>query len=597
MTDTPLLDQQAAAGTSTSAAVARRALGERVALLYRQMPTLLVGHGLIAGVLIYMIWDHPATPAALTTWLVVFECIVLARVVHVLRYRQAEDAIAHGKRWGWQFAVGAAATGLCWGYAGWVFYLPLLQVSFPIVMIFAGLTALSATSASLFYPAHLAFVIPCLAPLAIRNLLIGGSFFTGLGIAIFIGLAGFALLARRYQQVIANAFTLRFENEELLELLKAENTRVRAASARTNAANAAKSRFLAAASHDLRQPVQALMLFMAELRNRSHEPPDEALLDNMQSACDAQRSLLNALLDMSRADPSVVKPDISEFPLAPVLHGVQSQFASLAESRGLTLRVAPTSRWARSDEKMLERILRNLGSNAVRHTQQGGVLLGVRGSGETLRVAVYDTGPGIPEDQQSEIFGEFVQLANPERDHRKGLGLGLPIVQGLATALGTELGLKSVPGRGSQFWIELQACAPGVSTARQESAPGDPLTGKRVALIEDEPLIREGLAVIMRGWGCDVLVGENAQEVIAASGDLPPDVILADYRLREDRTGIGEIQALHAHFGPPTPAVLLTGETAPGQLAKINEAGFPILHKPVMPLKLRAGLSAALSGE
>lgn len=580
--------------TDINAAVQRRAVGERVALLFQQMPTMFIGHGLIASVLVYMIWGQTATPAALLTWLAIFQCVIVARFVHVWRYRRANDAIDNGRRWGWQFAMGSVATGLCWGYVGWVFYVPLLQVSFPIVMVFAGLMALSATSAGLFYPAHLGFAIPCLVPLAIRNLMIGDSFFGGLGVAILIGLVGFALMARRYQRVIANAFTLRFENEQLLELLKDENTRVRAASARTSAANAAKSRFLAAASHDLRQPVQALMLFMAELRNRSHEPPDETLLDNMQSACDAQRSLLNALLDMSRADQSVVKPEISEFALAPVLRGVASQFSSLAESRGLQLRVATTKRWVCSDQKMLERILRNLVSNAVRHTQQGGVLLGVRGVGGSLRVSVYDTGPGIPDEQQTEIFGEFVQLANPERDHRKGLGLGLTIVQGLASALDSTLGLKSIPGSGSQFWIELNACAPGVVPAAADTPNSDPLTGKRVALIEDDPLIRDGLAGAMRGWGCDVLAGENAQEVIAASGDLPPDVVLADYRLREGRTGTGEIHVVNARFGTAAPAILLTGETAPETLAEMTSAGFPVLHKPVMPVKLRAALATVL---
>ena len=384
------------------------------------------------------------------------------------------------------------------------------------------------------------------------------------------------------------------ERRSLIEQLSEETERASAASALAHRADAAKSRLLSAASHDLRQPLQALQLFVMELRAKASEIPSPALLDSIQSACDAQSGMLNALLDMSRADAALVKPERSAFPISRVLDQIRSEFTAQARARGLQLRVVASARWVDSDPAMLERMVRNLVSNAVRYTPRGAVLVGCRGAGDTIRLEVRDSGPGIAPELQPEVFKEFVQVGNPERDHRKGLGLGLFIVDGLANALGHRLHMRSAVGVGSVISIELPAAVPGDARPQPSTPQTDRLVGKRIAVIDDEPMILEGLTRVLTSWGCTVVCGESADEVIAADATMPPDAILADYRLREQRTGPGEIGALRFHYRSYMPAALLTGETHSELLRGMAAEGFPLMLKPIEGFKLRALLSSLM---
>jgi signal transduction histidine kinase/ActR/RegA family two-component response regulator len=363
-------------------------------------------------------------------------------------------------------------------------------------------------------------------------------------------------------------------------------------------ANQAKSRFLAAASHDLRQPMHALGLFIAQLRARIHEPETLALVGKVESAVTALQELLDALLDISRLDAGVVSPTPVDFRLQPLLTRLDVAFAPQAERKGVRLRAAPTRLAVQSDPVLLERILLNLLANAVRYTGQGAILLGCRRRGDHARIEVWDTGVGIAPEHRDAIFQEFYQVSNPERDRAKGLGLGLAIAARLARLLGSRIDVRSYPGKGSVFAIELPV---GVARAEVEAASTFALTevlpGARVLVVDDDALVRDAMASVLAQWGCRVAMAANGDEAVALLGGEggTPDAVLCDYRLPNGETGVDVIARLRAAASREIPAALITGDTAPERLREARQAGHALLHKPVHPAKLRALLEQLLS--
>jgi signal transduction histidine kinase/CheY-like chemotaxis protein len=362
-------------------------------------------------------------------------------------------------------------------------------------------------------------------------------------------------------------------------------------------ANLAKSRFLAAASHDLRQPLHALGLFVAQLRNRVSASERKRLIERIDAAVSAMNELFNALLDISKLDAGVLTPNVTEFPLAQLLERTESTFAGAARENGLSLRVVPTDLWVRSDFILLERILLNLVSNAVRYTSQGGLVVGCRKRGRHLRIEVWDTGSGIPEDKRQHIFGEFYQLADPQRDRRGGLGLGLAIVDRLCRLLGHPIELKSIVGRGSRFTVVVPLVPAHTKVAEPPGPALDLSSGKLVAVIDDDQLVLDGMGGLLRSWGCRVVTSSSADAALAALAGDAPDLIISDYRLADGQTGIDVIGCLRGAFGSAVPAFLVSGDTDPERLRNARVSGFHLLHKPVDPMTLRAMLSQLLRKE
>ena len=362
-------------------------------------------------------------------------------------------------------------------------------------------------------------------------------------------------------------------------------------------ANVARSRFFAAASHDLRQPMHALSLFVSALKARNRQPEVADLVSHIEDATASMAELFNALLDISRLDAGVIEARPVHFPLQPLLDALDSQFAPLAAEKGLRFRIRPCNGSLYSDPLLLKRILTNLISNAIRHSDDGGVLVGCRKSGDLLKIGVWDTGRGIPTDQLASIFQEFVQLHNPERDRRRGLGLGLAIVSRLALLLDHRLELRSQPGCGSCFSIDVPAGNPDLALAPVVSSssgmlPADTL----VVLVDDDHAILHGMAELFDSWNIDLVAAPNAEDILHWLAGLArvPDVIVSDYRLPGDNDGLEVIAQLRRHFGRDIPAIVITGDTAPETLARISQAGFPALNKPLQPAKLRAQLSHLL---
>ncbi|ATE61017.1 hybrid sensor histidine kinase/response regulator [Thauera sinica] len=357
-------------------------------------------------------------------------------------------------------------------------------------------------------------------------------------------------------------------------------------------ANLAKSRFLAAASHDLRQPMHALGLFIAELSQQPLEPRARGLVQHIAASAEAMENLLDSLLDISRLDAGVLAPMPQPFCVQPLLERLVTSQRPAAVDRGLRLILRPCASWVYSDPLLLERILANLVSNAIRYTPRGTILIACRRRGERLRIEVRDSGVGIPPDAQDIIFQEFVQLDNAERSRDKGLGLGLAIVRRLADLLGHGLELRSAPGAGSVFAIEAPLAQAGAAPEihGEERPPGD-LSGMRIALLDDDPLARFGTQSLLESWGCEVLATETPDDLLAAlaPGDWHPALLISDFRLRGELNGIDLIRLLRSpdHL-PSLPAILLSGDTGPETLASAQQAGIVLLHKPVRPARLRA---------
>ncbi|WP_296891009.1 ATP-binding protein [Thiobacillus sp.] len=359
-------------------------------------------------------------------------------------------------------------------------------------------------------------------------------------------------------------------------------------------ANQAKSRFFASASHDLRQPLHALSLFIAALKARNKQPGTQTLIDNIEASTAAMELLFNSLLDISRLDAGAIEAHPVHFSLRSMLDKLDKQFSPLAAEKQLRLRFHTVEVTLYSDPLLIERILLNLIANAIRYTDHGGILVACRRRGRMLRLSVIDSGRGIPPDQQENIFHEFVQLDNPARDRSKGLGLGLAIVSRLSRLLGHRVDLLSRPGHGSAFSIDVPCGdAQLIQLPVPLAAPGKLAADALVLLVDDESAILRGMAELFDNWHIDLVTAHSAAEAEQGllSLDRIPDVIVSDYRLPGDTDGIEVIARLRQKFGRDIPAILVTGDTAPDTILRISQAGIPLLHKPLRPAKLRALLT------
>jgi len=391
---------------------------------------------------------------------------------------------------------------------------------------------------------------------------------------------------------VVHAFNTIEANNATLEQKVAERTRELAE------ANAAKSRFLAAASHDLRQPVAAIGLLNDLLRDRLTDPQARDLSDRLTHAVVSMESLLKGLLDLSRLDAGTVEVQPRAVRLAELISSIASHEADAAQHKGLSLRVRVGGQRAWSDPVLLEQVLRNLVGNAVRHTERGSVLVSVRRRRGRLQIQVRDTGPGIPAADQARVFEEFVQLGNPARDRHQGLGLGLAIVRRAVQLLGHELSLVSVPGRGTCFTLTVPEAAdlaaqPSLHPARDATAPErSALPPWRVLLVEDEAEIRASLTHLLSGWGLQVQATASLDETRPLLAR-PWDLAISDHRLPDGtaRELAGWLRARQ----PQTPLIVITGDTAPERLTELARSGLPVLHKPFSAIKMRAMIQETMA--
>jgi signal transduction histidine kinase len=378
----------------------------------------------------------------------------------------------------------------------------------------------------------------------------------------------------------------------LVSRLHAATQRIQDARDEAQAANVTKTKFLAAASHDLRQPMQALSMYASVLEDRVADAPARRVVHGIKLAVTNLEQMFDSLLDISKIESGVIKPRIVAFPLQPLLEQVAEAERPMAAHKNLELRVVRTSASVMSDPALLERMLKNLVTNAIRYTERGKIVIGCRHAGGRLRLEVVDSGIGIALEEQERIFDEYYQLGGKSA---QGLGLGLPIVKSLGELLGHKVSVRSEPGRGSVFSIEIVRALGALAAARVARPPAPaPLGRLKVVLVDDDVEIRESVRLLIEGWGCRYISGATLGEIeeqLRAHG-LRPDAVIVDYRLAGTMSGIEVVERLRAAFGARLPALIITGTANPSFL-QTRAPGIPFAIKPVAPGKLRAFLSQA----
>lgn len=388
-------------------------------------------------------------------------------------------------------------------------------------------------------------------------------------------------------------------NEQLEHRVAERTCELRKARDAAEQANQSKDKYLAAASHDLLQPLNAARLLISTLRERGLPDAEANLVERAHQALEGAEDLLTDLLDISKLDQQAIKPDIEVYRLDEVLLPLVSEFQSVAEAAGLGFDHYIPAYALSSDFRLLTRILRNFLSNACRYTDQGRVLLGARKRGEHLRIEVWDTGRGIESDQMQSIFLEFNQLGVQRATERAGVGLGLAIVDRIASMLAYPIQVRSQLGRGSVFSIDVPlADLPEQTPAEAPKLMpvlGNPLPGRRLLVLDNELSILHSMAALLGQWGCEVLTATDLEAALAVLGGSPPEVILADYHLDQGVTGWDVVTALRQHFAQAIPAVMVTADRSDQCRRQLQGLGVPVLNKPVKAGKLRSVLSHLLS--
>jgi len=359
-------------------------------------------------------------------------------------------------------------------------------------------------------------------------------------------------------------------------------------------ANMAKSRFLAAASHDLRQPIHALGMFVTRLAQLSHDSQTRTLVDQLEASVRAMQNLLDGLLDISRLEARAVQVNKRPFALGPLLEQLKHDLERTADEKGLRLRIRPSALWVHSDATLVYRVLLNLASNALRYTDRGGVLVAARphGAGQQVRLEVWDSGIGIAPEHREAVFNEFYQVANAARDRTKGLGLGLNIVRRTVSLLGHRLDMVSGLGQGTRFALLLPRVAPQpvlFLQAPAELVSADDLRGVAALVVEDDELVRAALMALLQGWGLQVYEASGMFEAVnLLEAGCQPAVIISDYRLQDGYDGLQVVHELRRLLKSSTPACLMSGDTDAELMQAAKHVGLTLLHKPVRPAKLRS---------
>ncbi|MCE9660954.1 MAG: response regulator [Burkholderiales bacterium] len=572
--------------------------------------TSLVGHFVGALLIGVMFWGIAPRPLVLG-WGILFGAVWLGRVVLALRYARREPTtekrlLARLRTW----QAGVLFSGALWGFAAWLFYpygngpqqiaLVLVVYTFCVACV-----PILAPQFALFIVFVMLVFVPAIAAVAALHLRESWQ----LAAVMSVALGMIVVLGRNYRDSFDSVIALKLRTEMLAEQLRAEKAVADEARHEAEVANRAKTQFFTAASHDLRQPLHAMGLFAEALRQRTHEPEVAQLVNSINESVDALEGLFSELLDITRIDSGGVEVNPQGFSVGDIFRKLRLHYEPTAFEKGLGLRFRGGKHVAHADPLLVERILRNLLSNAIRYTADGSVLVSARRVGEIVRLQVWDTGPGIGEEERVRVFEEFYQVPGTPTaalgEHKKGLGLGLAIVKRLAQLMQAPIELRSRVGHGSVFTLDLPIGKASPSGPRAQPGKGPlglTLGGRLIVIVEDEPAVRQGLEVLLRGWGASIEAFESvaATRVWAEANDpqfVRPALVIADYRLEHGETGVAAIDLLRQRFGHGLPAIVVTGSSMTGHDKEALEHDFHLLIKPVLPNKLRAMIAFKLAGK
>ena len=527
-------------------------------------------------------------------WLGLFYCVVLAS------YLQRRKLETHGPMQDHELAHvlrgrirDILLLGIMWGAAPWMLGAHQRADSLVLVSVFImGAISLGSAIVSTHRQTIAAFSMPAAAGLISASLWLGGA--VGWVLAFCMALFLLMTLKWTFQQadLLEQSLTVRFEKEDLALRLAQQVELV-------ESANREKSRFLASASHDLRQPLHAISLFTSVLERSPSDPDNAQTIARLSQSVRMLNQSLDTMLDISRLDAGAVQPELAPMRVHELFLSLNHMFAGSAEERALQLRFrAPGDLLVVSDVQLLTRLLGNLIDNAIKYTPHGGVLVAARsgaavGRAGWVRFEVIDTGIGIAGEHQQRVFDEFFQLANPQRDRASGLGIGLSIVKRLSHLLGHPLALTSWPQRGTRFrvWVkEADAQRPGPVDVVPVTAPTERHLPRHVLVIDDEPVSREAMALLLSSCGCTVHAAGDLAQAQRLLQHHPIDAVVSDFRLSGERNGLDHLLALRS-ASPQLRTLLVTGETAPQRIADIRASGLPFLHKPVQAQQLLDALA------
>jgi len=575
------------ASTTDNTDLDRLVLTEQIKTLYESMGSLLLINLVIGLSLVFAFWGL-VDSTILLGWLAALMIMLAIRGIYFYGFRKSfePEQLEHYRR---ILVIGSGSAGVLWGLAGVLFYVPD-QLSYQLFILVAlySMAGGSVFTLSMYLPAFYAYVPITLLPLAGVFLLQGDTLhaiLAGVTITFLLAITTFNNKISKNYQV---SFKLRYENLNLIEQLTIQKQEA-------DRANKAKSKFLAAASHDLRQPLYALQLFISVLDELTTEAEARRVLEQVTRSADALNRLLDSLLDISQLDAGTLNTETKDFSLLEVVQKLALEFEPRAVEKNLTIQWPVVDELLHSEPILVEQILRNYLSNAFKFTEEGMIRMICESQEDVVVISVSDTGCGIPQHAQDAIFDEFHQLGNPERDHSNGLGLGLSIVKRAAELLGLETKVQSAPNVGSTFSVTIPKAQASAAIVAQKRIPEQQITvsdSLLVIVIDDDPAIREATERLLEIWHCQVLVAADRDEAMALLATAPrmPDAIIADYRLRDNDTGIRVIGAINDHFATTIPAVLITGEMDDSQFEGLAEKNIALLKKPVSPARLRSFL-------
>lgn len=563
---------------------------EQVKLLYEKNDTVLIGTIGIALTTLIVLWQ-PIGAIKMVAWFSLTLLITAGRVILGARKKGANISAENARWWANAFVVGAAANALSWSIVPVFFLLPEqpIYVLF-VTCLYAGYISGSVASTSVYFPAFLGFALPLTVLCSARVFMEPDPVYLAIGIMIwFYAIASYSF-AKKNNRSILEAIELKFENTDLLEELREQRDTA-------EQAVLAKNHFLAATSHDLRQPLHALGLFVEAMESEIGEHSSGRTLDKIRESTDALTKQLHGMLDLSTLDAGVVEYHPRHLALGPLISRLADDFRVQAVRKRLIFEIDEPESVVFCDENALERILRNLISNAINHTDVGNVSINVvKNTPKCITIKISDTGSGIPADQFEKIYVEYHQLRNPGRDRRQGLGLGLAIVKRLCLLGALDLDLESTAGSGTTFSLT-------VPEGDQEQMADlllpvnlDKLDGAHVVVIDDDEDIISSTTNMLQRWGCVTLGALRAEDALLQlhEENAIPDIVILDFRLASGATGLEAMVLFKKEFAEQLRYIIITGETMPSQLKAVNDAGIPILHKPVRPEELRSTLNYLL---
>lgn len=560
-----------------------RVRDEQVRRLYADDSRVTLASLLVAVSTAVLFHLHQPNGTALI-WGAVLAVVLCARLVFVAARRRSITPGADARRARREYLVPLVASALAWSVGPFLFFPDqaghqALMISIWIALATAAMPIVAVSRLAIYL-----WLVPLLLPLSARFLITGDPTTNVLGAVAAVVLIVQMRLALEQNELLTATMLARLQNEELVARLREQMSLV----ARTSED---KTRFLAAAAHDLRQPLHALGLFCAALDQRLRDIPEKPLVRSMMKSIEALENSFGSILDVSRLDSGSVQPNVQVFPIRDVFRRLYMHYAGDAELADISLRFRAAGRLVRSDAQLLERIVSNLIQNSLRYTRTGGVLVAARRRAGHVSIEVWDSGIGIAADKIDLIFQEFFQLDNPERDRSKGLGMGLAIVRRLSDRLGHPLEVRSIPGRGSVFRLLVPSAIEGAPDAAQLGADTLPPRIERnvtVLLIDDERAIREAMRELLTPMHVELLAAATVEEAcrMAREARRPIDLILSDWRLRGDDDGIDAVRQVRRLTGATTPAVLITGETSPEIVKLAHASGLVVMHKPLQPKEL-----------